>query len=641
MQSKRRRLISLVTVIVLAVLSLAYTFRSGNSPLLGLDLQGGLSVVLKPKVETDDDKIQQAIAIMRQRIDAIGVAEPEISQQGGNILIQIPGVQDRDRALQLVGQTAELRFRPVLCSAPYTPPDASASTTAPPTTAAGAPAGDASTTVAPPTTAAPASPTSQVGLGPLSGYSVGESAAGEQAQAPASDAPTPAPAASTPSPSDVAPTTPTAPNPAASIPGAAAATPSASAAAGAAGSGCAPGTPITQPSDDKADQTVVLPGLDDPKDPNRIMTIYQLGPAQATGNILSDANASLSQQGQWTVNPRFKPGADGIDIFNKSAAQCNPQSAICPTGRQAITLDGRVISAPQIEPGQTFTPFDADRVQISGNFTEDSAKELATQLKYGALPVELEQQQAESVSATLGRDALNAGLISGFVGLALVAIYMITFYRLLGVMAVFKLAIEGALLWSFISYLGSNAGLALTLAGVTGIIVSIGVSLDSNVVYYEHLKEDVRNGRTVRSSVDKAFSSSFRTILKADGVSIIGASLLYILSVGPVRGFAFYLIVSMVLDLFTSYFYMHPAVAIALQSKFCSRRPSWFGVPKVDFDATPLAQAAKKAGARKAIPTRPSRRTKYDEKVSKDDEAEKVDEPAESDEKSDETTTVT
>jgi preprotein translocase subunit SecD len=190
-------------------------------------------------------------------------------------------------------------------------------------------------------------------------------------------------------------------------------------------------------------------------------------------------------------------------------------------------------------------------------------------------------------------------------------------------MAVFKLAIECALLWSFISYLGSNAGLALTLAGVTGIIVSIGVSLDSNVVYYEHLKEDVRNGRTVRSSVDKAFSSSFRTILKADGVSIIGATLLYVLSVGPVRGFAFYLIVSMILDLFTSYFYMHPAVALALQSKFCSGHPGWFGVPKVDFDATPLAQAARKAGGRgRAIPTRPSRRTKADkaDEVAEDDE---------------------
>jgi preprotein translocase subunit SecD len=603
MLSKRRRLISLITVIMLAVLSLAYTFRSGNTPLLGLDLQGGLSVVLKPKnADVDDDKIQQAIAIMRQRIDAIGVAEPEISQQGGNILIQIPGVEDRDRALKLVGQTAELRFREVLCVG-SPPADASGSTT---TVAPGA------STTAPPTTAAPAGPsTSQGALG--AGYTVGESAAGEQAPPVASEAPTPSvstPAAATPSVSTPAGATQSLP------PGIQQQLSGAGGAGATSSSGvCAPGLAVTAPADDKADQTVVLPGFNDATDPNKVTEIYQLGPADATGNILSDANASLDPQtAKWTVNPRFKAGADGIDQFNASAKKCKPPSTSCPTGQQAITLDGRVISAPRIEPDQqTFTPFDADRVQISGNFTEDSAKELATQLKYGALPVELEQQQAESVSATLGRDALKAGLISGAVGLVLVAIYMTLFYRLLGAMAVFKLLIEGALLWSFIAFLGSHVGLALTLAGVTGIIVSMGVSLDSNVVYYEHLKEDVRNGRTVRSSVDKAFKSSFSTILKADGVSIIGASLLYVLSVGPVRGFAFYLIVSMVLDLFTSYFYMHPAVAIALQSKFCERHPGWFGVPAVDLDATPLAQAAKRAGvAGRVIPTRPSKRTKHD-----------------------------
>ena len=164
------------------------------------------------------------------------------------------------------------------------------------------------------------------------------------------------------------------------------------------------------------------------------------------------------------------------------------------------------------------------------------------------------------MSATLGQDALRAGLVSGIVGLVLVAAYMIFFYRLLGPLAIVKLAIEGALLWSVIAYLGTSSGLALTLAGITGIIVSIGVSVDSNVVYYEHIKEDVLNGKTLRTATDKSFVTAFSTIVKADVASLIAAGLLWWLTVGPVRGFAFYLGLSTLLDLSTSWSYMRPVV---------------------------------------------------------------------------------
>ena len=192
--------------------------------------------------------------------------------------------------------------------------------------------------------------------------------------------------------------------------------------------------------------------------------------------------------------------------------------------------------------------------------------------------MELEQQQAQIVSATLGRDALHAGLVAGLVGLVLVTIYMVAFYRVLGVLSILKLAVEGALLWAIISWLGTNNGLALTLAGITGIIVSIGVSLDSNVVYYEHLKEDVLNGRTIRSATDKAFHSSFSTIGKADVASLIGAILLWWLTVGPVRGFAFYLALSTLLDLLCSWAYMRPVVRLATRSKL-AQRPTLLGIP--------------------------------------------------------------
>ena len=332
---------------------------------------------------------------------------------------------------------------------------------------------------------------------------------------------------------------------------------------------CQVGVP---PQDNAADQIVTLPECD--RKTNELVAIYTLGPVMLTGDSLETARSALPS-GEWVVNPVFKGGADGIDKFNLAAQACNSKSQSCPTGQLAIVLDARVISAPGIQQAS----FERDQIQISGSFDERGASDLATVLKYGALPVELEQQQAQIVSATLGRDALRAGLWAGLVGFILVAAYMIVFYRILGVLAVAKLAVEVALLWSVISWLGQSQGLALTLAGVTGLIVSIGVSVDSNVVYYEHLKEDVRNGRTIRSATDKSFATSFRTIVAADMASLIGAGLLWWLTIGPVRGFALFLALSTTLDLFASYFFMRPAVRFATQSDMAAEHPKRFGLP--------------------------------------------------------------
>jgi preprotein translocase subunit SecD len=561
---------SLILIVLLAAGGLIYTFAVGNQPLLGLDLQGGVSVVLKPVSDVTDETLEQAISIIRQRIDALGVAEPEITRQGDNILIQIPGVKDRDRALALVGQTAELQFRPVLAVAGPTPTTVDPDTT--PTT--GDPTASPTTTVDPnaSTTIAPSeSPgTSEQGLG-RGGLGVGESAAGEPsppvtssdgsfelAQAPADPA---------------APTDPNATGGATPLqlePGGGVTIPQAtqSAPTPLPADVCTTGIPS---SELPPDQPVTVPQCED----GVLVATYQLGPVQLTGRALSGASAGLAPSGEWTVNPTFKGGADGIDLFNTAAGQCYAKAATCPTGQLAIVLDGRVISAPTIQ-----TPtFQADQIQISGTFTERTANDLATALKYGALPVELEQQQAQLVSATLGRDALHAGLVAGAVGLVLAAAYMIAFYRFLGVLSIFKLIVEGALLWTIIAYLGSSAGLALTLAGITGIIVSVGVSLDSNVVYYEHLKEDIQNGRSLRSATDKSFVSAFSTIVKADVASLIGAALLWWLTVGPVRGFAFYLAIAGILDLIASWALMRPAVKLATKSRWLLARPRLLGLP--------------------------------------------------------------
>ena len=574
---KRKGVGGLVAFLVISIGAFAAVMVLGYKPLLGLDLQGGVSVVLQPANDVDSDQIDQAIDIIRSRVDALGVAEPDISRQGDTILVQLPGVENQTRALDLVGQTAELRFRPV-CA--VLEPDVNAA--AAHTTTTTVPADGATTTTAPDaatsattvaTTGSSATDTTETGLAPTGGFVPGESAAGLQ-----TDTTDTTGATDTTAPATTAATTAT------TVPGTTATTVPATTDAA---TGCtSPPTDlnrngITRRADDKANQSVVLPEIDpecdpEPGDPAKCWVArYWLGPTALKGDALSDANASFPQNA-WVVNPVFKSGEDGIDQFNAVAAQCNTAAPSCPTTQLAIVLDGVVISAPQIQQPS----FERDQIQITGNFDEGSAKDLALVLRYGSLPVELEPQQTQTVSATLGTDALHAGLVAGFIGLAIATIFMIAYYRLLGVVAIVSLLSGAMMLWTIIAYLGETRGLALTLAGVTGIIVSIGVSLDSNVVYYEHLKEDVSNGRTLRSSVERSFSTAFSTIVKADMASIIGAAILYFLTVGAVRGFAFYLGLAALLDLVAFYFLLKPLVAIMVRSRRLGSHPSWYGIPE-------------------------------------------------------------
>ena len=333
---------------------------------------------------------------------------------------------------------------------------------------------------------------------------------------------------------------------------------------------------VTKPEDDKASATVVLLGAPDAKG-NRVR--YKLGPTLLTGSAIESASAGLVD-GKWIVNPVFKDGKNGIDKFNAAAAKCNSGAAECPAvsggtaGALAVVLDGNVISAPSINAAT----FQRDQIQISGSFTEQSAKDLALALRYGSLPVSLQPQTVQTVSATLGAGALRSGLIAGAVGLGLVILYILFYYRMLGLVTVGSLLLSSALLWVVIGNFGAWQGLTLSLAGIVGIIVSIGVSLDSSVVYFENLKEDVRRGRTLRSVVDRSFTDAYRTIAKADVSSLIGAVVLYSLSVGPVKGFAFFLALSTVLDLLMSYFFMRPATALLAKSKL-GLRPGLFGIP--------------------------------------------------------------
>lgn len=488
---RRSEALPLAAMLLVTIVAVAYTLASGNRPLLGLDLQGGVSVVLQPTEEVAEDTLDQAIDIIRRRVDGLGVAEPDISRQGNTVLVQLPGVDDPQRALDLVGQTAELRFRPVL---ELLPPE---------------------------------------GTFELDPDDPELDDLREQLE-----------------------------------------------------------RPTTSPDDDEFDAEVVLPQVDAD---GVVLQRFRLGPTALRGDTLSTANATLQGISEWVVNVEFRSGADGIDPFNEISAICHARTPQCPTGQLAIVLDSEVVSAPAIQPGNaTFQPFRADQVVISGGFDQQSAQDLALVLRFGALPVELEPQQTQTVSASIGRDALDAGVVAGIVGLVLVSLYMFAYYRLLGVVAMLSLVVSFSLLWAIVSWLGATQGLALTLAGVTGLIVSIGVTVDSNVVYFENVKEDVRGGRPVRSAVEKSFTSAFSTIVKADVTTLIGATLLYLLTIGPVRGFALYLGLATLLDLIVSYFLMRPLV-VWLGRSSLRDRPRWLGIP---LDVEPAAKPLAAGGVR-------------------------------------------
>ncbi|MFZ4667700.1 MAG: protein translocase subunit SecD [Microthrixaceae bacterium] len=563
------------------------TIWSGRTPTLGLDLQGGISVNLQPVKNgqvVDDvstEQLDQAIAIIRRRVDALGVAEPEVSRQGNTILVQLPGAKDQQQVLDTVGKTAELRFRPVL--------------------------GDLGTTLAGPARTEAEAKVAQLSteLGLPAGVTAAQVVADEQAKQP--QIPTQEAAPST----TLAPTTSAVP-----------ATPSGPATtldptAGTGGGRSAglrrqgdttttvPATPTSVPSLNQYGVNIsdprfaelyqlenqltaqTTPTAEDQKDAEVQLTdkngnVYRLGPTQLTGTAVETATANIGENGQWTVNPVFKAGPDGIDLFNQIAAKCNAGDPVCPgaqgsPGRLAIVLDSQVLSAPSINE----STFQRDQIQISGDFTEDEAKNLAVSLRFGSLPIELAPQQAELVSATLGEGALRAGIIAGLVGLSLVFLYLFLYYRLLALLTFGSMTISASMLWVIMS----NLNATVTLAGVVGIIVSIGISLDSSIVFFEGLKEDVLAGASVRTTVERSFSSSYATIVKADVSSLIGAAVLYWLSVGPVRGFAFYLGAMTLLDLISAYLFLRPASVVVARSRW-GQHPRWLGIP---VDAEPAA----------------------------------------------------
>jgi preprotein translocase subunit SecD len=456
MPGSRRYKINLLLAVVVAFGGLAAVFLTNTTPNLGLDLEGGTSVILTAQGENiRQDVVEKTVEIIRSRIDALGVAESEVTPSGENILIQLPGVENEGRALEIIGSTAQLTFRQV---------DARIGTNVP------------------------------------------ENRRPEVT--------------------------------------------------GATGPGV-------------NDKAVVYPSVDEEG------VLYRLKPAALTGDVITRAEAAIdTQSNQWRVNLNMSD--EGAETWAEltSRLACLRDEGEAIKSQVAIVLDGRVESAtgmadpresPQggVECGTGITG--GESVITVGN--EDEAKALALVLTTGSLPLTLEQSEVSKVSATLGRDSLNAGITAGMLGLGLLMVYMVLYYRALGLVVWLGLAIFTSTLYSFIAWLGVAGGLSLTLAGIAGIIVSVGVTADSYIVAFERLKDEIHTGKTMRAAVDRGMARAFRTILVADFVTASAAVILFFLAVGPVKGFALTLGIATLIDVFVAYFFTRSAVILLARTK--------------------------------------------------------------------------
>lgn len=543
------RYLAIFVAIVAALYCLVFfTGDRSPTPKLGIDLQGGTRVTLTAR--TPDGKaptaesLKLARTIIENRVNGIGVSGSEVLIDGQNLVITVPG-DDGGQAKSL-GQTAQLYFRGVVNEVAATPP---AVTTPAPATSAPAATSSAPAVAPLPATSTPAS-TPQPRVMPA-----------QVPTTPVSPTTSAAPSsAATPAPTTAAPTT----GAGAPIAGSAAAQMAAEIAAAKA----------TRQSTDQTVQAQalaaldcsapdVLSGNDDPALP--LVTCgsdgtakYVLSPSFMKGSDIKDATSSVAQ------------GGVGFEVqltFTSSGSDIWGQYTSANVGKQAaFVLDSKVVSAPRINSAIT-----GGVTSITGKFSQSQAQDLANTLKYGSLPLSFDRSEAQTVSASLGLASLKAGLLAGGIGLIFVLLYCLAYYRLLGILTALSLLLSGVVIYAVLVLLGRYIGFTLDISGIAGFIVAIGITADSFVVFFERLKDEVREGRSFRSAVPRGWIRARRTILSADAVSFLAAAVLYVLAVGQVKGFAFTLGMSTVLDLVVVFLVTHPLVVLASRSELWSR----------------------------------------------------------------------
>ncbi|HVW44767.1 MAG TPA: protein translocase subunit SecD [Amycolatopsis sp.] len=506
-----------VLIVVVLYLLVFFTGDRKPAPKLGIDLQGGTTVTLTPKLiengqeqALDKTTLDQARQTIERRVNGIGVSGAQVVTQGSNIIITVPGANG-DEAKKL-GQNAQLNFRQVL---------------------------DSQQATAPPTPPAPGGET-------LTAAQLQQLRGTRQA---------------------------------------------ADLVTGTGNAGTAGGTAQQALSAFTCATQDPLQGNDDPKLPLLACsqdgaTKYLLGPVFLAGDQIDTAVSSPPAQNKpgWTVDLTFK------STGRQTWADFTTQNV----GKQAaFVLDTQVVSAPTIQNAIV-----DGNTQITGNFTQQQTKDLADTLKYGSLPVSFQTSNAQTISPTLGLASLRAGLIAGSIGLALVFVYCLFYYRLLGVLTIVSLALSSCVVYAVLVLLGRAIGFTLDLPGIAGFIISIGVTADSFVVFFERLKDEIREGRTFRSAVPRGWVRARRTILASDAILFLASAVLYLIAVGDVQGFAFTLGVSTVLDLVIVFLVTHPLVVLVSQSKTLSR-PRLTGLGGVQHLAAERKTARKAATAAK------------------------------------------
>ncbi|OBK08696.1 protein translocase subunit SecD [Mycobacterium sp. 1245852.3] len=580
------RYLSVFLLLLVGVYLLVFlTGDKRAAPKLGIDLQGGTRVTLTARTPDGSKPSREALAQAQQiigaRVNGLGVSGSEVVVDGDNLIITVPG-NDGNEARNL-GQTARLYIRPVLNSMPA---QSAEPKPAPRQPAPGQPApGQPAPAQPAPGQPAPAQP-----------------APGQPAQ-PAQPAPAHPGAQPRPYPQDPPPTPSPAPSPApAPAPGAPAPAPAPGGPAAEAPPGEQPAPPDPRKeladriADEKkwrqstrqgiqflalqfqatrCDKEDILAGNDDPAQPlitcsTDHKVAYLLGPSIISGDQIQDASASQNQRGiGYVVDLQFKSAAANT-WADFTAAHIGTQTA--------FTLDSQVVSAPMIQEA-----IPGGRTQISGGdppFTAATAKQLANVLKYGSLPLSFEASEAQTVSATLGLTSLRAGLIAGAIGLILVLVYSLLYYRVLGLLTALSLGASGAMIFAILVILGRQINYTLDLAGIAGLIIGIGTTADSFVVFFERIKDEIREGRSFRSAVPRGWVRARKTIVSGNAVTFLAAAVLYALAIGQVRGFAFTLGLTTVLDIVVVFLVTWPLVYLASKSPTLAK-PAYNGLGAV------------------------------------------------------------
>ncbi|MEU9983674.1 protein translocase subunit SecD [Streptomyces sp. NPDC050856] len=551
-QGRPGRALALILIAMVALTG--GMFWSGHvTPRLGIDLAGGTTITLKAKSEpgqenaVNETNMNTAVGIIDRRVNGLGVSEAEVQTQGReHIIVNIPKGTNEQQAREQVGTTAQLYFRPVLTVAGSEP-------TAPaPTPSAGS--------------------TPSAGASPSASASASAKDKGASSASPAASATTQGRAV--PEALKKAPT------------------PKATQSPG------TPPVPSAPPGTAKLEQQFAALNCNDvkqrgtagksakPTEPTVACgknTIgqwekYILGPAEVDGKDVDKARAAIDQRnGQWIVQMDFTEG--GAKKFSKITSRLSQQQS--PQNQFAIVLDGEVVSAPSVQ-----TTLSAS-AEISGSFTQESAQDLGNILSYGALPLTFQEDSVTTVTAALGGEQLKAGLIAGAIGLALVVIYLLVYYRGLSLIAILSLIASAILTYTIMSLLGPAIGFALNLPAVCGAIVAIGITADSFIVYFERVRDEIREGRTLRPAVERAWPRARRTILVSDFVSFLAAAVLFLVTVGKVQGFAFTLGLTTLLDVVVVFLFTKPLMTLMARTKFFASGSSWSGLDPKRLGAQP------------------------------------------------------